>query len=331
MRPAVLSIALLLLPLLAFAEPHYPQNPLLAGDSVFVSQQGVFRFDLDSEALRWASLPGIETFEPVVHDNLLLVGSTRGLYALAIDSGEIVWHIETGTTLFTPAVGQAAYAGSVHGELYSIDTHDGSVNWRRQFPGWIYSPAISSRGDKLWTGGQDHKLLALNAHSGELENEIETSQELVFSPYDLGGERVAVNLFDGSTLLVASDSGTIETVLQGDSTPWDIRLAGNTIYRGHRDGSLSAFDAGTGQLKWRRSLAPADLALQPSQPGYLLIGDGATRWTLLELAGNGVSCRLSTAANWSLPFQAGSGKIYFVQKKTQPLSLRLVGTRTTCQ
>jgi len=54
-----------------------PANPLLVGDSIFVSQQGVYRFDLVSGKTLWSSLPGIETFEPVAIADLILVGSTQ--------------------------------------------------------------------------------------------------------------------------------------------------------------------------------------------------------------------------------------------------------------
>jgi len=40
-----------------------------------------------------AAWRGVETFAPVVHENLLLVGSTQGLYALNLADGEIAWRM----------------------------------------------------------------------------------------------------------------------------------------------------------------------------------------------------------------------------------------------
>jgi hypothetical protein len=107
----------------AMVRADYPQNPLLINDSVYVSQQGVYRFDRNQSEPLWSSLSGIQTFAPVVFENRLLVGSTRGLYALDLESGAIVWQIEEKRTLFTPSISTQAYAGSVHGELYAIAIH----------------------------------------------------------------------------------------------------------------------------------------------------------------------------------------------------------------
>jgi hypothetical protein len=82
----------------------YPQNPLRLNDSIYVSQQGIHKFDRRQREPLWSSLAGIETFAPVAFENLLLVGSTQGLYALDLESGGIAWHIEAQYTLFTPSI-----------------------------------------------------------------------------------------------------------------------------------------------------------------------------------------------------------------------------------
>jgi outer membrane protein assembly factor BamB len=102
----------------------YPQNPLLLNDAIYVSQQGVYKFNRAQHEPLWSNLEGIETFELVTFAHLLLVGSTQGLYALDVESGDIAWRIEPQRTLFTPSVSDkadVAYAGSVHGELYAIE------------------------------------------------------------------------------------------------------------------------------------------------------------------------------------------------------------------
>ncbi len=71
-----------------------PQTPLLTEKSVYLSSQGIHKFNRDSLQQEWSSLAGIETFEPVMGKNFIFTGSTQGLYALNPDTGEIVWHIE---------------------------------------------------------------------------------------------------------------------------------------------------------------------------------------------------------------------------------------------
>ncbi|MDH3759329.1 MAG: PQQ-like beta-propeller repeat protein [Gammaproteobacteria bacterium] len=308
-----------------------PANPLLLGKSIVVSQQGVHRFDLDSGKLLWSSLAAVETFEPVSWRNLILVGSTQGLYALAADRGDVVWRVEKSKTLFSPSISKQAFAGSVHGELYAIDPRQGSIVWRRQFPGWIYSPVINEVSASAWTGGQAHKAFALSLVDGRLQHEVSTTQETVFSPIDIGDNRVAFNLFDGSTLVIDAASGQPRGKFAGEAQPNDLRRQGNTVYRSHRDGTLSAFDRKRLTLRWRKSLTRQDLTLHPSQPGYLLASDRDRDLILLELAKRDAGCRMRSTASWILPIQVNSRTIVHFKKQMQPPGIRLVQTRATCK
>ena len=308
-----------------------PQNPLLLDNSIYVSQQGVYKFDRNQREPLWSSLVGIETFEPVIYQNLLLVGSTQGLYALNLETGLIAWHIEKKHTLFTPTIAERAYAGSVHGELYSIDPRNGNINWRRQFTGWIYSPAVDEKSNKLWTGGQAHQVYGIDIDDGSLQHQLETTQESVFSAVDIDGGQTAFNLFDGSTLVVESGSGKIAAILQGDSQPNAIYADAGTIYRSHLDGSLMAFDGPGHALKWRQSLAPRNLVIHPSQPGYLLLSDQDRTLLLLNLEQPDSPCPVEPESPWMLPLQLDSRNIVYFQKSMQPLGLTLVQIRAQCK
>jgi outer membrane protein assembly factor BamB len=308
-----------------------PQNPLLLNDSIYVSRQGIYKFDRNRREPLWSSLSGVETFEPVIYDDLLLVGSTQGLYALNLDSGRIAWHIEKQHTLFTPAISAMAYAGSVHGELYAIDPRDGNINWRRQFAGWIYSPVADEQSNLLWTGGQAHQVYGLDIDDGSLQYQLATTQESVFSPVDLGGGATAFNLFDGSTLVVTSSNGQLAAILDGNSQPNDIYAYGDTIYRSHADGSLAAFDRRNQALKWRRSLVSRNLLMHPSQPGYLLLSDGDRTLLLLNLEQANSPCPVQPESQWILPLQLDEKNIIYFQKSMQPPGLTLVQSRAQCK
>lgn len=312
----------------------YPQNPLLLNDAIYVSQQGVYKFDREQREPIWSSLAGIETFELVTFANLLLVGSTQGLYALDVESGDIAWRIEPQRTLFTPSVSDksdVAYAGSVHGELYAIEPGVGSIDWRRQFTGWIYSPVVDVTSGQLWTGGQEHLVYGVNAVNGQLQYQLVATQESVFSPVDIGGGQIAFNLFDGSTLLVEPEQATVDTVLSGDSQPNGIYANQDTIYRSHRDGTLSAFDRQTNKLKWRRQLTPQGLVMHPSQPGYLLLSDRDRSLVLLNLAQPDSPCPVPLGLQWMLPLQLDARSIIYFQKSMQPLDMALVQTEAHCK
>ena len=309
----------------------YPQNPLRAGDSIYVSHEGVYRFDRDRAEPLWHSLAGVHTYAPVLHRGLLLVGSTQGLYALNADDGRIAWHIEKQHNLFTPSLAELAYSGSVHGELYAIGLRDGRIAWRRQFDGWVYSPAIDAERELLWTGGQAHVIYALDADDGSQLHEIPTLQESVFGGVALGDDRIAFNLFDGSSVLIDSGSGQIEKILTGESQPTAILRRGDKIYRTHSDGSLSVFEFGPMTPAARLELLPQNLEPHPSLPGFLLLGNRDRELVLLKLAQNGFRCRFVPGGRWLLPIQVEADSILVFRKLMQPPRLRAVQLPVKCQ
>lgn len=324
-------IAACLLLALRSVQAAYPVNPILVDDSIYVSQQGIYRFGRNQSEPLWSSLQGVETFEPVIHEALLLVGSTQGLYALELETGRIAWHIEKQHTLFTPSISTWAFAGSVHGTLYAIDPERGDIIWRSQFPGWIYSPVINEATTLLWTGGQAHKIYALSATEGSLEHKIATTQELVFSPIDLGDDEIAVNLFDGNTLVIAALNASIKGLLEGDSQPTGLQRYANRIYRSHRDGTLGVFNLKKLEFSSRKSFVTRDLSMHPSRPGYLLLSDRDRNLILLDLEQDIVICHLQPEGQWILPLQVDAGGILFFRKLMQPPGLALVQIQAQCK
>jgi len=262
---------------------------------------------------------------------LILSVDTQGLYALAAVDGSVVWRIEKSRTLFTPVVSEQAYAGSVHGELYAIDPAHGRVNWRRQFPGWVYSPAVTRNSALLWTGGQAHRAYGLAVIDGSLRHEISTPQETVFSPVDIGDSRVAFNLFDGSTLVIAAGSGKVLGSFAGNLQPNDLQFYRDIVYRSHRDGSLAAFDRASLDLRWRKTLTAQDLNLHPSLPGYLLASDRDRELILLDLAKHDAGCRMQIQGNWNLPIQTDIRTIVHFQRRMQPPGIKLVKIPAICK
>ena len=295
-----------------------PSNPLLLNHSLYVSEQGVYKFDADTLEQLWSSLTGVETFAPVSSGHLILVGSTQGLYALNSENGEVAWHIEKNRSIFSPVVSGQVFAGSLHGELYAIDPADGGINWRRQFSGWIYSPAVEERSGILWSGGQEHMAYSLSASDGSLLREYPTPQELVFSPVNLGDGQIAFNLFDGSTLMVHSQTGDVIGSLSGNVQPKDIYQYGATIYRSDRGGGLSAFRPDNLALLWKLPLVTGDLDMHPSLPGFLLLSDRDQSLILFDLQQNDEVQRLKPVGKWLSPIQIESGQLVYFQKIMQP-------------
>jgi hypothetical protein len=152
----------------------------------------------------------------------------------------------------------------------------------------------------------------------------------VFGAVDLGNAQVAFNLFDGSTLVLDSNSRQIVTTLAGDSQPTGIAHQGGVIFRSHSDGSLSAFGWDDMEHEWQRTLTPHNLVFHPSLTGYLLLGDRDSKLLLLDLANNTEPCELDGDGQRLLPMQLDTKRIIFFRKTMQPPGLKLVKFPTNC-
>ncbi len=296
-----------------------PQNPLLTEDALYVSRSGVHRFNRSNLSLEWTSLEGVQTFDPVMGQGLLFVGSTQGLYALDPESGRILWHIEKSRTLFSPEVSEQVFVGSLHGELYAIDPLLGKINWRKQFEGWIYSPVVIPDQGLLWTGGQAHKAFALASKNGRRLHTLPLRQESIFSPQDIGRQQIAFNLFNGDTAIINSASAKIEGWLKGSIQPKNLQFDHRFIYRTSRDGSLSAFDRSDFRAVWQKSIVAQNLTLHPNKSGYLLMSDLDKSLILFNLQNQSVGWSKKLSGNWFAPIQIDAEKIiYFISTKLKP-------------
>ena len=302
-----------------------PQNPLLDNNSLYVSHSGVHRFNLTSLELEWTSLEGVETFEPVIGEGKIFVGSTQGLYALDPVNGRILWHIEKSRTVFSPEISDQVYAGSIHGELYAIEPTGGNINWRTQFDGWIYSPVIMPDQGLLWTGGQAHIAFALSIRDGRQLHSLPLPQESIFSPREIGKQQVAFNLFNGDTAIINSDKAKIDGWLKGSSQPKNLQFDSEFVYRAGRDGSLSAFDRNNYKTKWQKPIVQQDLTLHPRQSGYLLMSDQDRSLVLFDLQTQAEKWRKQISGKWFLPIQIDDEKIiYFISSNMKPIQISAV-------
>ncbi len=252
------SIFVLLLLLMSQFQPataSSPQNPLLTSDGVILSSQGIHKFDRATLELVWSSLPDVHTFDPVIGDGLIFVGSTQGLYALSPDDGSIVWHIESLQTIFSPATTNtfdALFAGSLHGEIYAISPSDGTINWRQQLNGWVYSPVVLTDLEQLWIGGQAHEAVALGIKNGEVLNRLSLDQESIFSPDLLDQQQLVYNLFNGTCVVINASTATVVGQLKGASQSrhliYNLKNNEETYTRVFEGGWFSPIQLGDNQI-----------------------------------------------------------------------------------
>jgi len=311
--------------LLQAALAAMPQNPLITGDTLYVSQNGVHKFNQVTLEQEWSALQGLQTFDPVIGNNLLYVGSSQGLYALDADTGEQVWRIEETRTIFSPSVAGQLYAGSLHGGLYSINPHSGKINWQQQFSGWIYSPVVLPDRDQLWTGGQAHQALALSTKDGRLLHTVMLDQESIFSPLYLQNQQVAFNLFNGKTAIINTDTAKVDGWLNGSTQPKNLSFDDRFIYRSGRDGTLSAFDRNSYRLQWQKTIVGQDLTMHPTQGGYFLMSDLDKTLVLFDPDKRTEVWRKQITGNWFAPVQIDEKNIiYILPANLQPNKLSAV-------
>ena len=302
-----------------------PQNPLLTGDALYVSFNGVHKFIQATLERKWSALRGLQTFEPVMGNNLLYVGSPQGLYALDPDTGKQVWRIEESRTIFSPTVAGQIYAGSLHGALYSIEPASGKINWRQQFDGWIYSPVVLSDQNQLWAGGQAHQAFALSVKGGRRMHTIALNQESVFSPIDLQDQQIAFNLFSGKTAIINTATTSIDGWLNGSTQPVDLVFDDRFIYRSGRDGTLTAFDRNGYRQTWQEPIVGQDLTIHPSSGSQILLSDLDKILVLFDPQKRGEIWRNTIPGNWFLPIQVDTKNIiYFYSTNLQPYQLSAV-------
>ncbi|MFV2031352.1 MAG: PQQ-binding-like beta-propeller repeat protein [Gammaproteobacteria bacterium] len=296
-----------------------PQNPLLTDDAIYVSDEGVYRFNRSDLSLDWAMLSGVQTFAPVISQGLLFVGSSQGLYALDPESGRVLWNIEKSRTIFSPEVSEQLFAGSLHGELYAIDPVRGEINWRVQFDGWIYSPVVMPEQGLLWTGGQAHQAFSIATIDGRRLQSIALNQESVFSPSDIGKQQIAFNLFNGDTAIINSVSAKIDGWLKGSTQPQNLQFDDRIIYRSNRDGSLSAYDRNSYRALWQKTMVERDLTMHPGNAGFILMSDLDRSLILYDLQNQTEAWRRQLPGRWFAPIQADDGEIiYFISSASKP-------------
>ncbi len=317
----------------------YPRNPLAIGGSIYVSHQGVYRFDAARTGPLWSNLAGVETFAPVVYRDLLLVGSTQGLYALRLADGGVAWHIEKQHSLFTPTLDEQAYAGSVHGELYAIRLpQTARSSGGSAFDGWIYSPAINDR-RKL---GLDRRTGARSLRARQRRRRGPDANSPIYPRIGVPRGRprrwpgVAFNLFDGSSVVVGFDNRQVTAILDGDSQPTAVlRRCTALIYRGHSDGSLSAFAQrsaaarGGGGHSLTQDLVDAPVAC----PVTCCLVTSDRKLFLIDLAAAQIACVSSNpTVSGCCRSSSRTGKITCISENPcNLLALRLVKSPATCQ
>jgi outer membrane protein assembly factor BamB len=260
----------------------YPQNPFLTTDAVFVSGTGISRYEISSLEKSWNVLSKIQTFEPIVVGDAVLVGSTDGLYALHQETGKVLWHVAPSTTVFSPVVvGDHVYTGSREGRVRATNLGNGSLVWQKDLEGWIYPPVV--QGGTFIAGGSADVLYGLDTENGEVVWTRPLPQELVYRPVAVEGGHVLLTTFSGHLTAIRASSG--ETVWQAKdpAAGFSPMVTADRVFVGAFDGKLRAHALTDGSLLWEHHIggqlpytprAYGDAVLVASEHGRIAAIDG---------------------------------------------------------
>ncbi|MFB4422675.1 PQQ-binding-like beta-propeller repeat protein [Streptomyces sp. QL37] len=230
-----------------------------------------------------------------ISGGLLYYGSGQHLYALDADDGDPLWkYMDDSFHPYPVVVGDAVYA-HMNAFFYVLDPRTGKKLWTHGFDG-LTSDDFTVAGDTFLTHGEK-SVIAVDTRTRketwtyEADSEVETG--LVVE-----GGKVYFGTKDGALYAVDAESG--EEAWRGtfEGELWDGRLGGGaggpevadgTVYF-ENDGYVSAFDADSGRVLWRKKqktdevsslTAVDDTLLVHDSEGYLSALDarsGRSRW-----------------------------------------------------
>src|SRR5690606_34871165 len=170
----------------------------------------------------------------------LFVGSSdNGLYALGARNGDTLWRFETlGFVQCAPLYERsrsAVYFGSNDGALYRVDAETGWLRWRFMTNAEVARQPVLANGI-LYAANANDTVMALDPDTGNL---LWSQHRTPAAGMEVAG-------------------------YSGPSVAW------GKVYMGFSDGTVTAFDAKTGQERWQ----PLDLSAEAEQllgevPEYL--------------------------------------------------------------
>ena len=229
--------------------------------------------------VRWTfATNGAVRSSPAILGGVVYIGSSDGyLYALDERTGRMRWRFAAGSAVTSsPAVaGGLVYAHTYDGRVFALRAADGRPVWTRSFgpparlawghesaDDYASSPAIA--GTRLYVGGIDGNLYALDARSGAVIWRLRTGGRIWSSPAVADGA-VYVGSLDGKLYKANAADGVLRWAFATDGAALDSGAFGydrRTIqsspsvgdgiaYVGSRNGTLYAVDAERGTLRWR--------------------------------------------------------------------------------
>lgn len=277
-------------------------SPAVAGDRVVaVDRVGVIHgVERGSGRVAWVVATGADlplpwgregwdyfTSSPTVVDGVAVVAGGDGvLRRLRLEDGALLGETDLGTRLrSSPAVHDGrGFVGGADGVVYAVELATGRVVWRHETEGAALvsadhgydrrtvqaSPAVAD--GRVYIGGRDGRLYALDAETGERLWAAEYTPSWVVSSVAVGEEAVYTGTSDAH-VVEALDAATGERRWSrdlGTRVLGSPSLVGGVLLVPGGDGVLYALDAASGRTLWRYT-AGAMIQSSPAVAGDLVV------------------------------------------------------------
>lgn len=244
--------------------------PAIDGDLIFtVSSEGhIYAINRLTGKVVWSrktdeSISGGISSE---HDMLLIANATGELIALAKSNGASLWRKQIqGEILSTPRTnGDVVAVQTMNGRIYTLDAKSGKELWFYENS----PPVLTLRGtaspivtdNAIYAGFSNGRLMAFNPDTGSILWEQRVAIPQGRSELDRMVDIHASPVLDGGILYVSAYQGKLSAMARGtgsgiwsqeSSSSEAIALAGGQLFVSQADGVVVAYDATTGQVRWK--------------------------------------------------------------------------------
>lgn len=242
--------------------------------------------------------------DPLLTADLVVTGSDRRqpggighVYAFGREDGQVRWKYETphGVTTNIVAAGSRAYAVTLDDELVCLDLSTGRALWTRPTgfsnPEFLFNSTPAVDGDRVFFGGLDGAVYALNGASGEiiwkrqLRSGVSTSVLLL-------GQALLLGTADGRFYRLDRTTGDPTAELQVEGRPTGrLAAAGDCILGFLGSQTLGCVEPSLGRIRWTHrspkewsSARPylrggAVLAASEAELSAFRLSDGSLEWS----------------------------------------------------
>ncbi|MDO8683632.1 MAG: PQQ-binding-like beta-propeller repeat protein [Armatimonadota bacterium] len=254
--------------------------PAVSKDTLYfgATDGNLYAVNINDGVLRWTyPTRGSIRSAPIISDNVVYFGSDdNNLYAVNAETGEPAWRgpFATRDDVAASPVVSGGYVVFVSMDtiVYGTNSLSGAMRWQYRLPQVYARSAPVVAGDSVYVAA-GNALHTLSLKSGRFRGSIPFSSEIAAGPTIANDVTSADSgaVGAGSTIYIITKNNRLYAITPAGKSKWSQyvnlpyacssppTVAGDTVVVGSERGSVSAYSAATGKLKWQYTILPAQL------------------------------------------------------------------------